>query len=473
MNRKATISRRSRIVWALLVPVCAFCLPAEAKPGRSVLLLISDNQNYDDAGCYGNSVVKTPHIDRLAVSGVRFTHAFATTASCGPSRGVIYTGLHAHANGQYGHGHGYHNFALLPKVDSVFALLKAAGYRTGMLGKAHTNPPDKYPFDFQPKVSGRDVAGVAEAAAEFFRDGGDEPFFLAIGYSDPHPTSRDRPGWGIRRQYEGVEPVEYDPQDVIVPRYLPDRPEVRQGLAGYYQEISRLDTGVGMVLAALEATGKRDETLVIFTSDHGSSEPGAMANHYEPGVHVPFVVSGPMLKRGGTTNQAMITLADIVPTILDWTETRGPKYPLHGRSILPILGEENPEGWDEVCLSHVFHEVTMYYPMRTIRTRRYKLIWNIAWRLEYPLPIDTLQRATWQEALRRNDEMLGPRPVRKFLFRDEVELYDLENDPDEVVNLADDAGHAKVRAELSGKLVDFLKRTGDPWLLRHELPQKK
>ncbi|HUT94970.1 MAG TPA: sulfatase [Thermoguttaceae bacterium] len=467
------MSRHAGVLLGAVVALHAISSVAEAEKGRSVLLLISDNQNYDDAGCYGNPVVKTPHIDRLAASGVRFTHAFATTASCGPSRGVIYTGLHAHGNGQYGHGHGYHNFALLPKVDSVFALLKAAGYRTGMLRKAHTNPPDKYPFDFQPKVSGRDVAGVAKAAAEFFRDGGDEPFFLAIGYSDPHPTSRDGPGWGILRQYEGVETVQYDPQDVIVPRYLPDRPEVREGLAGYYQQISRLDTGVGLVLAALEAAGKRDETLVIFTSDHGSSEPGAMANHYEPGVHVPFVVSNPMQKKRGTTNRAMITLADIVPTILDWTQAPGPKYPLHGRSILPILERGNPEGWDEVYLSHVFHEVTMYYPMRTIRTRRYKLIWNIAWRLEYPLPIDTLQRATWQEALRRGDEMLGPRPVQKFLFRDEVELYDLENDPDEVVNLAGDPAHAEVRAELSGKLVDLLKRTGDPWLLRHEPPQSK
>lgn len=467
------MTRRRHFLLVALVAFCTCCSIAEAKKGRSVLLLISDNQNFDDVGCYGNPVIQTPHLDRLAAEGVRFRLAFATTASCGPSRGVIYTGLHVHRNGQYGHGHGYHNFGLLPQVQTVFSLLKADGYRTGMLGKAHINPPAMYPFDFQPKVSGRDVAGMAEAAAEFFQRVGDEPFFLAVGFSDPHPTSREGAGWGIRRQYEGVEPVEYDPEDVIVPRYLPDRPEVREGLAGYYQQISRLDTGVGLMLGALEAAGRKDETLVIFTSDHGSSEPGAMANHYEPGVHVPFVVFSPMLTKQGTTNDAMITLADIVPTVLDWTETPGPKIPLHGRSVLPILAVEHPEGWDEVYLSHVFHEVTMYYPMRSIRTRRYKLIWNIAWRQDYPLPIDTLQRATWREILRRGDEMIGPRSVQKFLFRDEIELYDLQEDPDEVVNLADDPQHADVRRTLSEKLVAFLERTGDPWLLRYELPRGK
>jgi N-sulfoglucosamine sulfohydrolase len=219
--------------------------------------------------------------------------------------------------------------------------------------------------------------------------------------------------------------------------------------------------------------GKSDQTLVIFTSDHGSSEPGAMANHYEPGVHVPFLLRSPLAAKRGMVNHAMITLADVVPTVLDWTETPGPKYPLDGRSILPILETENPKGWDEVYLSHVFHEVTMYYPMRTIRTRRYKLIWNIGWRQEYPLPIDTLQRATWQETLRRGDEMIGPRSVQKFLFRDEIELYDLESDPDEVVNLAGDPKYAGVREELSDKLVAFLERTKDPWLLRHKLPRGK
>jgi N-sulfoglucosamine sulfohydrolase len=446
-----------------------------------VLLLISDNQNKDDCGCYGNHVVKTPNIDRLARDGVRFLDAFATTASCGPSRAVIYSGLQTHANGQYGHGHGIHTFTLSAKVKTIFALLAADGYHTALLGKQHTTPAEAYPFTFDRRVNPRDVTGIAAAAQEFIEGAGDEPFLLAIGYSDPHPTSRERPGWGIRRKEFGVPVVDYRPSDVIVPHYLPDRPEVREGIAGYYQQISRLDHGIGRVLSVLEQSGKADSTLVIFTSDHGSSEPGAMGNHYEPGIQVPLIVRHPDGIGRGTTNQALVTLADLTPTILDWTNVDGPGYPLHGRSFLPILdssgignftpGSREKSGrWDEVFLSHVCHEVTMYYPMRTIRNRRYKLIWNVDWRSEYPLPIDTLQRATWTETVRRDDPTIGPRSVKKFLFRDPIELYDLQQDADEIINLADDPAHQSVRRQLSQSLVAWLEQTGDPWLMRHRLP---
>ena len=257
---------------------------------------------------------------------------------------------------------------------------------------------------------------------------------------------------------------------MIVPRYLPDQAEVREGLAGYYQEISRLDYGVGEVMKVLQESGKAEDTLVIFTSDHGSSEPGAMGNHYEAGIQVPFIVRHPQGIGKGTTNSALVTLADITPTILDWTKVAPPKYPLHGRSVLPVLSHKDAAGWDEVMLTHVAHEVTMYYPMRTIRNHRYKLIWNLNWRSEYPLPIDTLSRATWREAIHRGDTKIGPRPIQAFLFRDQIELYDLQNDPDEINNLAASDSHKEIRRELSSKLVSWLEQTDDEWLFRHRLP---
>ncbi len=443
---------------------------ASAAPNRNVLLLISDNQNKDDCGCYGNNVIQTPNIDKLARQGVRFLDAFATTASCGPSRAVIYSGLQTHSNGQYGHGHGIHTYTLQSNVKTIFTLLGANGYHTALLGKQHTTHPDSYPFTFNRKVSGRDVTQIASISREFITAAGDEPFFLAIGYSDPHPTSIERPGWGVVRKDANVPVVHYDPADVIVPRYLPDRPEVREGIAGYYQEISRLDHGIGQVLEVLEETGKARETLVIFTSDHGSSEPGAMGNHYEPGVQIPMIVRHPDGIGEGTTNTALVTLADLTPTVLDWTKSKGPTYLLHGRSLLSVLGDPAPSGWDEVMLSHVCHEVTMYYPMRTIRNRRYKLIWNVDWRSEYPLPIDTLRRATWTETVRRGDPTIGPRSVKKFLFRDQIELYDLQEDPDEIFNLAEDPDHEAIRRELSTKLTSWLEETDDQWLVRHQLP---
>ena len=444
-----------------------------AQEHRNVLVLVSDNQNATDLGCYGNPVVRTPYLDQLAQEGVRFPHAFATTASCSSSRGVMWTGLHTHANGQYGHSHGYHNFHMRPQVKSIFALLKKSGFHTGVVGKYHIAPDPKDRLDVESYPRGRNVVGMAQDAKDFFSAAGDKPFFLAVCFVDPHPTSnRERPAWKIRRHFPGIVPVEYNPANVIVPGYLPDQPEVREGLAGYYQLISRMDTGVGLVLSALQAAGKTDETLVIFFSDHGSTEPGAMATHYEPGVRIPLIVRHPEQKPepGGSVNQAMVTLADLVPTVLDWTGVKKPGYPLHGRSFLPILGEADPPGWDEVYLSHIFHEVTMYYPMRTVRTRTHKLIWNMAWRLRYPLPNDTVAFATWQEALRRGEGRLGPRSIQDFLFRPELELYDLKNDPLEINNLSNQPQFADLRSELFTKILNFQKRTGDPWLDNHQPP---
>ncbi|NND97547.1 MAG: sulfatase [Pirellulaceae bacterium] len=456
MNQRVLVCIALSIMWGSFT-----------QAARNVVLLISDNQNKDDCGCYGNRVIQTPNIDRLAKQGIKFADAFATTASCGPSRAVIYSGLQTHSNGQYGHGHGIHTFRLAPKVQTVFSLLGQNGYHTALLGKRHTTPDEAYPFTFDKAVNGRDVDGIAKLAAEFIQQAGDEPFCLTVGFSDPHPTSRDRPGWGAIPKYSAGGLAEYSPDEVIVPDYLPDRPEVREGLAGYYQQISQLDHGVGMILDALDASGKGDDTLVIFTSDHGSSEPGAMGNHYEPGIQVPMIVRCPTAEKPSTTSPALVTLADITPTILDWTGTQPPKYPLHGRSFLPILTGDETQGWDDVYLSHVCHEVTMYYPMRSYRDRRHKLIWNVAWRSEYPLPIDTLNRATWTEAIRRGEPTMGRRTIEKFLFRDQIELYDLQNDPHEIVNLADDPSHADLRRDLTNKLMAWLQRTNDPWLERH------
>ncbi|QDT10620.1 Choline-sulfatase [Planctomycetes bacterium K23_9] len=453
----------------LLTP--AMCDTADA--GKNVVLLISDNQNKDDCGCYGNAVIKTPHIDRLAREGVRFLDAFATTASCGPSRAVVYTGLQTHANGQYGHGHGIHTYQLAPRIETVFASLRRQKYHTALLGKRHTVPDSAYPFSFDVKVSGRDVIRLGKTAKEFIEQADDEPFFLTIGFVDPHPTSIDRPGWGVNPEQSKAPTVTYDPADVIVPPYLPDQPEVREGLAGYYQQISHLDYGVGEVLRVLKETGKEDDTLVIFTSDHGTSEPGAMGNHYEPGIQVPFIVRAPKGDGGfvaaNTTNQALVTLADITPTILDWTNSKGPKYSLHGRSVISVLDDSDAAGWDQVMLSHVAHEVTMYYPMRTIRDRRYKLIWNINWQSEYPLPIDTLRRATWTETIRRGDAKIGLRLIDRYLHRDEIELYDLQNDPQELNNLAGQPSHMQKQRELSQSLNQWMTETSDPWLVRHRL----
>ena len=440
---------------------------------KNVLLLISDNQSWFDVGCYGNNVVQTPNLDQLAREGVRFEQAFATTASCGPSRAVIYTGLLTHANGQYAHPHREHNQEIRPDVTTVFQMLKNNGYRTGLVGKDHIRPLEKYPIDFKPRGSSRDVVWMAEQASSFWAENADSPFFLVMSFSDPHPTSIDGAGWGVKKQIAGYEAKTYDPATIDVPPFLPDNANVRQGIAGYYQQISRMDHGVGELLKNLEKSGHSGDTLVIFLADHGTSEPGAMGTHYEPGVRVPFIVRRPGLANPGLTNQGLVAFTDLTPTILDWTGTQFDGYPLHGRSFLPILQIANPPGWDRALLSHVGHDVFAHYPMRTLRGPRFKLIWNILWRAEYPLPIDTVQRRTWAENRASGAKTIGLRTVDAFLHRPQLEFYDLEDDPWESRNLAASKAPdiAKIRDEMVAELASRLEAQKDPWMRKYH-PQR-
>lgn len=455
------------LLWLLTISI------AHSAEKKNVLLMISDNQSWFDVGCYGNKVVKTPNIDQLARDGVRFEQAFATTASCGPSRAVMYTGLLTHSNGQYAHPHREHNQEIRPDVTTVFEMVKGNGYRTALIGKDHIRPLEKYPLDSRNKRISRDVVKMAAAADQFIKESEGDPFLLVMSYSDPHPTSISGNGWGIRKQIEGYTPETYDPSKIEVPPFIPDTENVRLGLAGYYQEISRMDFGVGEALKVLEKNGVQDDTLVIFISDHGTSEPGAMGTHYEPGVRVPFIVRSPAVKTSGTTNQALVAFTDLTPTILDWTGTKFDKYKLHGRSILPILESSTPEGWDRALLSHVGHDIFAHYPMRTLRGPRYKLIWNVLWRAEYPLPIDTVQRRTWVENRASGSAKLGLRTIDAFLHRSQLEFYDLKSDPWEIDNLnkSSDKAVVAIREQMIDELVERLEKQKDPWLRKYH-PRK-
>ena len=432
---------------------------------RNVVLLISDDQGISQCGCYGNPVIKTPNIDALAAGGVRFTHAFAVAASCSSSRSTIFTGLYPHQNGQYGLAHRTHKFGMHDWVQTLPALLKKNGYRTGVIGKLHVKPEQNFPYDFtvsQGIMGNRDVGAMAEKAAEFFERGGDRPFFLSIGYSDPH---RRRDGFGNDEDYSGITPVRYDPAEVIVPGFLPDTRIVRKELADMYQSVTRMDEGVGMVLDHLRLSGRYDDTLIIYISDNGIPFPNAKTNLYDAGVRLPMIVRSPAVARSGIVNHAMVSFLDLVPTILDWTGTAKPDYDLPGRSFLSVLGQTETKGWDEVYHSHSFHELTMNYPMRSVRTRRFKYILNLFPELEYPFASDLFASKTWQEILHSGSAWLGKRRVSDYLQRPAEELYDVEKDPYEVANLAKNPDYSSVLKELRTKLKTMREQTNDPWLI--------
>lgn len=463
-----------------VVGAWSFCfgssLQAQSRVRPNFVLIVADDHGRE-LGCYGNPVIKTPNLDRLAAEGTRFEYAFCTTASCSPSRSVILTGMHNHANGTYGLQHSYHHFQSFSHIKSLPVYLSEGGYYTIQIGKLHVAPPEVYRFDETiAKVNPRSPVEMAERCRPVLEKLQDRPFFLYFCTTDPHrgggrvedsPYRPDR--FGNREEpYPGVEEVIYDPNEIPVPPWLPDTPACRAELAQYYQSISRVDQGVGRLIQVLKDTGHWDRTVVIYISDNGPPFPGAKTTVYEPGIRLPCIVRSPFAQRKGVVSQAMITWADLAPTILDLAGVPIPKT-MQGRSFAKILEEENPPGWDEIYASHTFHEVTMYYPMRVVRERRFKLIWNIAWPLPYPFASDLWESATFRDRWAQGlDASYGQRTIRQYIHRPQFELYDLETDPHETRNLADDPAYADVLARLKAKLRDFQKRTGDPWILKWE-----
>jgi N-sulfoglucosamine sulfohydrolase len=438
-------------------------LASAAEPKHhNVVLIVADDLGME-VGCFGNKVIQTPNIDALAKNGTRFTHSFATVSSCSPSRACLYSGLYTHTSGQYGLAHATHHFRSQENIKSLPRVLKDAGYHCAILGKNHVAPVEAYPFEKEIAVNGRSVKVVAQKAGEYMKENDDKQFCLIVGFADPH---RAAGGFANGPDYPGVKEIKYDPKDMIVPPFLPNHANTRKDLADYYQSVSRLDQGVGFVLEQIKLTGHADDTLLIFLSDNGIPFPGAKTTLYDPGLNLPLVIASPGQKKRGVVNNAMTSYVDVMPTILEYMGVKPPPG-LPGRSLMPILDEEKPAGWDVVYGSHQMHEVTMYFPMRMIRTRTHKLILNLAHPLEFPCAADLYDSLTWQGILKRGDKMLGERTLENYLHRPREELYDLEKDPNEMKNVADDPKYADVLKDLRARLKDWQVKTKDPWIVKY------
>jgi len=446
---------------------------AGTSPDRpNIVLFLVDDLGTDDAGCYGNPVIRTPALDQLAAEGTRYTHAYCSSPSCAASRSTILTGLHNHATGHYGHSHFEFHFSAFDFIKSLPVILDSVGYRTMRVGKLHVAPPHTvFRFDdYLPKKSedpnrvwkhfdeapyyphsGSVIPPVeyAEKLRNFLSADDQEPFFLYFCPWDPHHPFRR----------EGSDTIY--PKDVIVPAHLPDIPEVREDLAKYYMSMQRADKGMERIVEILKAAGKWENTIFMFTSDNGRPFPGAKPNHWDPGIRLPFVVYDPAAERQNVVSDAMISFVDITPTILDYAGVGTERYDFHGRSFRETVGREHTPGFDTIFASHTFHEIQQYWPMRTIRTRKYKLIWNLEFEKIYPLGGGSGNFPS--KVLERGYSSLGVRSLKSFLDRPQFELYDMENDPNEIRNLSGDPEYADVLEELKQRLFRFQEETGDIW----------
>jgi len=457
MAAESAMKRRSFLLSA------AISIPrwkAAARADRpNILLCIADDWAWPHASVYGDPVVRTPVFDRVAREGVLFTHAFSAAPSCTPSRGAILTGQAPHRLEEGGN-----LWSLLPAKFPVYTdLLEEAGYSVGFTRKGWG------PGDFKAGGRRRNPAGEPFMSFEEFlaRVPPDRPFCFWFGSTDPHrPYERD----------SGVN-AGMKPEQVSVPPFWPDVPEVRRDILDYYLEIQRFDREVGELLALLEKRGQLDKTLVVITSDNGWPFPRAKANLYDAGTRQPLAVRWPARIRGGRTLSDFVNLADLAPTFLEAAGLK-PLPEMTGRSLLGLLtGSEKPGGRNEVFLERERHANVrrgdLSYPMRAIRTRDYLYIRNFRpdrWPAGDPELYHSVgpfgdcdEGPTKRYILDHRGEPKFARFFElAFAKRPAEELYDLRKDPHQTVNVAGRPEYAAAQRRLRERLESWMKQTGDP-----------
>lgn len=455
-----------RLAFVLL---CALASLSTLRGAPNVLLITADDLGLQ-LSCYGDPYIETPEIDAFAETGVKFKTAYVTQASCSSSRSSMFTGLYPHTTGQIGLANG--GFVLFPDQigKNLPRYLKDAGYRTGILGKLHVSPESSFPFDYRPKVGNtRDVRSVAAAAAVFFEEPAEEPFFLMVNYSDPHFYKDSKDGKIVfPPQWEGL------PENPIPASSIPgwdfqgiDEPIARERTTNYYNTVKRFDAGVGMLLAALESAGLEDNTLVILLSDHGPPFSRGKTTCYESGLRVPFLVRWPGVSGVGLESEALVSTVDIVPTILDAAGIAFPEK-FHGQSLRETLStSEPPEGWRRYLAGEFhFHGPRPFFPRRAIRDLQFKLIHNpLAGMAKPPGRVDADPVGSFVNDAKYIDTPSG-QAFQRYLDPPEWELYDLKSDPLEFENLAEIPSMRGELERLRTALRNWQEETDDP--LREE-----
>jgi arylsulfatase A-like enzyme len=444
----------------LCLVLAASAAAAQSSDARrpNILLVIADDWSYPHAGAYGDQDVRTPNFDRIAREGVRFSHAFAAAPSCTPSRAALLTGQAVHRLEEGGNLHGF-----LPQRYPVYPdLLERAGYVVGYAGKGWG------PGRLEQSGRARNPAGPVFTSLDDFlaRRTPGAPFCFWHGSQDPH------------RPYEagtGAQSVGA-PERVRVPRFLPDTSETRNDLLDYYLEVQRFDRDLGRLVETLARAGELDRTLIIVTSDNGMPFPRAKATVYDGGLRVPLALRWPGVARSGAVVDALVSLTDLAPTVLEAAGVAPPDV-MTGRSLAALLRGQTQSGRGRVFVERERHADVraghLSYPVRAIRTNEYLYIRNFRpdrWPAGDPGlvfavgPFGDIDGGPTKSLLldRREDPAIAPFFRLATAKRPAEELYDLRKDPDQTMNVAGRAGYGAAQRQLRAELDAWLRETGDP-----------
>ena len=401
----------------------------------NILWLISEDTS-PDIGCYGNPLVKTPNLNKLASQGIRFDNAFATCPVCSPSRSAFMSGMYQNYIGA--HQHRTFNAQPLPEpVQVITRYFQQAGYFVSNGAGRDPDKAGKTDWNFthaEDVFDGTDWSQRAEG----------QPFFHQINFRLTHRTFERDP----------ENPI--DPDKVDIPPYYPDHPLTRRDWADYLESLQVLDKDVGAVLQRLQDEDLLDKTIIFYFGDHGRPHVRGKQWLYEGGIRVPLIVRFPDKKKAGTTSETMVSLIDLAPTSMKLAGIKPPDH-LYGHDFLGFWSRKR----QEIYAARDRCDGTADR-IRCVRTKRFKLIRNYYPERPYTqfngykkfqYPVLTLMKIMHERG------ELSPAAAKFWApTRPEFELYDLQTDPHEVNNLADNPEFAGIKKELEQKLNDWEQR---------------
>lgn len=427
-------------------------------------MITADDMNADSPGWMGNSCQATPVLDALAAGSHRFRRHHVTVPICQPGRQALMTGLVPHRNGGIGFNPINSGTLTLP------ALLQQRGWFTGVIDKhVHMKPDAEFPWDTKLSGSGKNPALMRQHMDELLQQAtaAGKPFFINANITDPH---RPFPGGEQARQAKKAERKQaadqsvervFGPQDVEVPRFLEDLPPVRREVAMYYTAMARLDRTLDSILQSLQASGRADNTIVVFLSDHGMSFPFSKASVYRNGTWSPVLLRYPGMPAANVHDE-YVSSVDLLPTLLDLLSISQPAG-LDGRSWLPLLNGERQDNRDAVVTHVNTVSSGRSFAQRCIRTETASFMFH-GWVDGTPkFRVEAMSGLSWNAlaAAADSNPQIAAR-VSQFQTGETLMFFDLSKDPDERVNLiADPASATQIRA-LAARLLEHMERTEDP-----------
>jgi uncharacterized sulfatase len=432
------------------------CAVASAADGRrpNILVFLADDLSVRDLPPYGSADVRAPNLSAFAREGLVFERAFVASPTCAPSRAALLTGLLPQRNGAIAN-HSY-------KRDDVVSLppaFGALGYQTASFGKVAHGPRDmvRHGFDYAPRGNDLNPTAIAQWLEKRDRS---RPVCLFVGTKWPHVPWPKNEG--------------YDPATVTLRRAHYDTPEFRRDWVRYLSAVSRADRDFGEILAMVRRELGPD-TLVVFSADHGAQVPFGKFTLYDEGIRAPLLMAWPGKVPAGARTSAMVSWLDLLPTLLDLAGGT-PPADIDGRSFASVVRDAQTTHRDRIFTIHNNDGRANVYPIRSVRTERWKYIRNLQPGWVFSSHSDRFRKEgtasffeSWESAAVRDP--LAASTLNRYRQRPAEELYDLSVDSDELNNLAADSRFAATLVELRGELDAWMKSTGDtgrvevaPWL---------